>query len=139
MTIQISVTIWTVICFILLALILHFLLFKPVLGVMDSRKAKLEKARQNKEDYQEKIKQYELTLAEKKAAFEIESKKMLEEELEKVQADGKAAVISAQEERISQVEDFRNKTQAEHQEIMDVLCTHTDLIAKSLVDNIIKE
>ena len=50
MTIQLSVTVWTVICFCLLMLILHNLLFKPVLKVMDDRRERIEKARLKKEE-----------------------------------------------------------------------------------------
>ena len=45
MTIQISIAIWTVICFILLMIILRNFLFKPVLKVLDDRKQRLENAR----------------------------------------------------------------------------------------------
>ena len=45
MTIQISIAIWTVICFILLMIILRNFLFKPVLKVLDDRRQRLENAR----------------------------------------------------------------------------------------------
>ena len=44
MNIQPSVMIWTVICFFVLMLVLDRLLFRPVLGMMHSRKKKLEYA-----------------------------------------------------------------------------------------------
>jgi large subunit ribosomal protein L22 len=50
MTIQISITVWTVICFILLMLILHNWLFKPVLQMMDRRRERIEKAAARKEN-----------------------------------------------------------------------------------------
>ena len=48
MTIQLSVSIWTIICFLLLMLILRNLLFQPILEVMDARKMRIEKAAQKK-------------------------------------------------------------------------------------------
>lgn len=45
MTIQISVLIWTILSFIILAIILNNLLFKPVLEVMDKRKQKIAESR----------------------------------------------------------------------------------------------
>lgn len=45
MTIQFEVVIWTVINFFLLYAVLHFLLFKPVLKVMDGREAKIKQGK----------------------------------------------------------------------------------------------
>ena len=45
MNIQLSVIVWTVICFVLLRLILKNLLFKPVLQVIDSRREKIDAAK----------------------------------------------------------------------------------------------
>lgn len=45
MTVQISVVIWTIINFILLYLVLNFLLFKPMLKVMDERRTKIEQGK----------------------------------------------------------------------------------------------
>ena len=44
MTIQISVVLWTVICFCLAMLILDKLLFKPLFAVMDKRNARIAAA-----------------------------------------------------------------------------------------------
>ena len=44
MNIQVSVVLWTIICFVLLMLILHNLLFKPVLKVLDARREKIVNA-----------------------------------------------------------------------------------------------
>lgn len=49
MTIQISVLIWTIICFFLLMLILNRLLFRPLLNIMDRRKEKTAAAQKEKE------------------------------------------------------------------------------------------
>lgn len=43
--IQISVVLWTIICFVLLMLILHFLLLKPMLAHLDKRKARIDNAK----------------------------------------------------------------------------------------------
>ena len=49
MTIQVSVTIWTVLCFLALMLILDRMLFRPLLSFMDKRKEKITGARLSKE------------------------------------------------------------------------------------------
>ncbi len=50
MTIQLSVVVWTVINFCLLMLILHKLLFKPILAFMDARREKIESAKNELDD-----------------------------------------------------------------------------------------
>ncbi len=50
MTIEPSLIVWTVLCFLALMLILKKLLFQPMLTFMDTRNAKIEAARKAKED-----------------------------------------------------------------------------------------
>ena len=69
MTIQLSVTIWTIICFVLLMLILHFLLFKPVLKVMDDRRMHIQKAAQRKAENERLESEYASMLSEQKKAY----------------------------------------------------------------------
>lgn len=45
MNIQISVVLWTIICFVLLMVILHYLLLKPLLAHLDKRKARIDNAK----------------------------------------------------------------------------------------------
>ncbi len=49
MTIQPSVTLWTILCFIALMLILDRLLFRPLLSFMDKRQEKIDKAQAEKD------------------------------------------------------------------------------------------
>lgn len=49
MTIQLSVLLWTIICFCLLMLILSKLLFGPMLKVMDERQEKIRRAGEKKQ------------------------------------------------------------------------------------------
>lgn len=46
MSIQISVTIWTILCFVALMLVLDRLLFRPLLDFMDRRREKIDGAKQ---------------------------------------------------------------------------------------------
>lgn len=50
MNIQVSVMVWTVICFLLLVLILQKLLFAPMLRMMDARTARIAAAKKRHED-----------------------------------------------------------------------------------------
>ena len=54
MNFQLSVIIWTVICFLILMAILKNLLFEPVLKVLDGRKEKLEAARAKRAETEKK-------------------------------------------------------------------------------------
>lgn len=50
MTVQLPLILWTIICFVLFALIIYNLLFKPVLEVMDKRRARIEDAEKKKQN-----------------------------------------------------------------------------------------
>ena len=49
MTIQPSVTIWTIICFVVLMLVLDRLLFRPLLDFMDKRREKIDGAKSRRQ------------------------------------------------------------------------------------------
>ena len=63
MTVQISITLWTIICFVLLMIILHNLLFKPVLRVMDARREKIENAAAKKAEWERTEQEHTAMLA----------------------------------------------------------------------------
>lgn len=137
MTIQISIVLWTAICFILLMLILKNLLFKPVLEVMDKRKERIARAEEKKAEQERMIAEHQAMLEEKKAALAREQKKQIKAEAEKIQADSKSAVEKAQKKRLTDVEAYRTKTAEDHQEILDCLVPHTKTLAAVFADKII--
>ena len=49
MTVQISITVWTILCLVALMLILDRLLFRPLLSFMDKRGEKIDRAKADKE------------------------------------------------------------------------------------------
>ena len=49
MTVQVSVTIWTILCFLAAIVILDRLLFRPLLSFMDARQEKIDSARRRRE------------------------------------------------------------------------------------------
>lgn len=139
MTIQLSVTIWTIICFVLLMLILHFLLFKPVLKVMDERRARIEKAREKKAENERLESEYASMLLEKEKAFLEAQQKQINEEIESIRLDTKKAVGAATEERIQRVDSYRESVKKEQEEILDILSMHTEELAVTFANSIIKE
>ena len=139
MTIQISVTIWTVICFILLMLILHNLLFKPLLKVMDNRQSRIEKAGLKKSEL-ERLKAQQIALEEeKKQEFLLNEKKRVREEIEAIRTECKVAVETAQDNRIRQVDDYRIKAEEEQTEILNTLGVHTNELAVAFAESLLKE
>ena len=81
MTIQLSVLVWTIICFILLMLILHHLLFQPVLKVMDDRKARIQNAAKKKAEHERIAEKNAAALREKEAARLEALRKLLTEKI----------------------------------------------------------
>ena len=70
MTIEPSLIVWTVLCFLALMLILKKLLFQPMLTFMDTRNAKIEAARKAKEDARTEYEAEARRLADERAAQE---------------------------------------------------------------------
>lgn len=138
MSIQISVTIWTVICFILLMIILNNLLFKPVLEIMDKRREKIAAAKTKKTERDSLIAENERLLAEKKAEHAANEKKLIKERVEKVQSDRKKAVEAAKEVRLKKLDDARKKTEEEEAQILSKLSSHAEELAVMLADRIVK-
>lgn len=87
MNIQVSVMVWTVICFLLLVLILQKLLFAPMLRMMDARTARIAAAKKRHEDNENAEK------AAKAAADEA-----LRESTVKAKNDAERMIVQGQEE-----------------------------------------
>ena len=139
MNIQISVTIWTVICFVLLMLILHHLLFKPILRVMDQRRERIEKAAAKKAEHEKMAAEFKKALAEKQAAVFADQKKQLKARVEQIRAQGKQAVEVAKEQRMQDVEAYHAKADAERERILQALRSHSHELAVSFAKSVTKE
>ena len=138
MTIQLSVTVWTVICFVALMLILHNLLFKPVLAMLDKRNKRIEDAAKKKAEYEAMQSKNESLLIESKKAFLENKLKEVKEEVEAIRAKSKTAAEKAQEQRLKRVDDYRIKTDAEHEEILNVLKERSASLAETFAKSLIK-
>lgn len=139
MTIQLSVTIWTIICFVLLMLILHFLLFKPILKVMDERRARIEKAAQKKAENERLESEYASMLVEQEKAFLEAQQKQINEEIETIRLNTKKAIEAAKDERIQNVDAYRKSVKAEQKQIIDLLNLHMEELAVTFANNLTKE
>ncbi len=139
MKIQLSVSIWTIICFILLMLILHFLLFKPILKVMDDRKARIENAAKKKAENERLENEYASMLIEQEKALYEAQQKQIAEEIEKIRLNTKKAVEVAREERLQEVDSYRVRAREELEENLEMLNARVDELATLFADSLIKE
>ena len=135
MTIQLSVSVWTVICFVLLMLILHNLLFKPVLKVMDERNERISKASQKKFRLQEEERKREVELSEKKAEFISERKKQI---INEIGAKSRQEVVLASKERVSEVDAYHHKADERRAEILSELSSYSNELAVRFADSLLR-
>ena len=139
MTIQISVTIWTIICFVLLMLILHNLLFKPLLRVMDARREKIENAAAKKAERERAEQEHTAMRAQMEEKFAKERQQQITEEIENIHQESKKSVELAKEARMRLVDDYRAHLEAEQAAILRRLGGHTPELVKAFADRLTKE
>lgn len=137
MNIEPSLIIWTVVCFILLYFILKYLLFKPLLKVMDERKQKIGQAKGQREETEKRLD------AQKKAiqcAREEAEKKKREEEQRQIEAlrgEGKKQMEEAKRERIEIVEHFRRQNEAQYEQDLEQVRDVADAAAERFLQRLL--
>ncbi|MBQ8766916.1 MAG: ATP synthase F0 subunit B [Clostridia bacterium] len=139
MSIQISVIIWTVICFLLLMVILHNWLFKPVLEVMEKRKARIQAAQEKKREAERMMAEHNELLLKQKADLEREQKLKVDAQIEKINTDSKKAVEAARVSRLDTYEVYRKSCYDEYGSIMSKSETSTKQIAETFADRLINQ
>ncbi len=139
MTIQISVLIWTILCFLLLVLILRKLLFEPVLKLLDARRERLQKAVDKKAEYERLAGEYEARRKEQEAALLAQRRLQEKQEIEAIRADSKEALEAARVERLRRVDDYRLKAEEESERLLGLLSAHGSRLALSFADSLLKE
>ena len=107
MNIQLSVSIWTVICFCLLMLILKKGVFEPVLKVLDSRKAKLDAARVKKEEIERIKVEQNVQLEQQRSEYLQRKKEETRAAVEKIHSDEKLEMKSAQAKSMDDIDAYR--------------------------------
>ncbi len=139
MTIQVSITIWAILCFIALMLILHFLLFKPCLALMDRRKARIDAAAAKKEEYEQIAKEQEAKMIAQKEAAHKAMRKAAKDEIEKIRMESKKALEIAKRERIRELDFSHSKAEIERAEILRILGSHARDLAETFAKSVVKE
>ena len=129
MTVQISVTIWTILCFAAAMLILTKLLFKPMLGFMDARKENIERARAAREAAQQQHDAQEEEIREARLAAKTLSEKEASERLAAVQDRAAHTAAEKKDEYIRQLEEDRAALAEESAQIIAELTPQLDSLA----------
>ena len=139
MNIQLPVVIWTVICFLVLMLILKFLLFRPVLSVLDKRKERIRLASEKKAQIDALDKENEQRLEIMKEDAKIQRENYIKGELKLIRVKNKTDIDEAKAARFSLVEDYKIRTETEKEEIKQQFSASSEEIAKVFADRLISQ
>lgn len=139
MNIQFSVVIWTVICFLVLMAVLKFLLFTPVIELLDKRKEKINNARLKKEKEAEIIKEHEIRLAIIEEDKKIQQENLIKSELELIRVKNKQDTEDAKVRRLERTKAYINKTEKEKEDIRNTFISSSDKIVKAFADRLISQ
>lgn len=139
MTIQLSVTVWTVICFLLLMLVLNNLLFRPILKLLDERKQRIDSATQKKQEILKLNAEHTALAAEKEKEFFDSEQARIKAKIAEVREAGIKAIETAKKERLQALQDCEALCERQHNEILETLSVHTLDIARLFADSLIEE
>lgn len=137
MTIQLSVLIWTIICFCLLMLILNKLLFKPLLSVMDARQEKIDKAREKKESHARLYAQAEKDMEEHRALQEKQWADNAAAEVASARSSAQAQLEEAQKQSEQELEAYRQALASESAELKSKLDAGVEALASTFADRLL--
>ena len=137
MSIQPSVIVWTVICFLLLTVILKNLLFTPVLMVLDSRKEKVEAADEKLREIEKITAENESRIVEEKLRAEAESIAQAKHTVQQIQSHGKKEIENAQRKCLSDIQEYREGVTGEYDKIVYSVAPKMETAAAIFAKNII--
>ena len=137
MNIQLSVIVWTVICFVLMMLILKNLLFKPVLQVIDSRREKIDAAKKKKADIEKATEENERYLAEKRQQDILDRSIQAKKKLSQIQSDGKKEIEAAQRQCLEDIRIYRESITGEYDKIVKTVAPEMETAAAIFAKNVI--
>ena len=136
MTIEPSLIVWTVLCFLALVLILKKLLFQPMLTVMDTRNAKIEAARKAKEDARTEYEEQARRLADERAAQEAQLRQSGAEALEHAQEELRRETTQKRAEAAQRLAENRAALAEESERITRELEPQLSDLALDLVNHL---
>ena len=138
MSIQISVTVWTVICFIVLMLVLKNLLFKPVLDIIDKRAKRIEDANALEKKAKELEEEHNVAAEQKRAELVEKQKADIRAAAERIRTDSKKQIDDAKDDRLATVDEYREQMEEERKRIVSELSKHTDELSELFAKQVIK-
>lgn len=136
MNIQLSVLLWTIICFCLAMLILNKLLFKPLLQVMDARQERIDRARGKQKAYAEA---YDQELKALEEAREAEKQQKALEAAAGLQASQEQAgrdLAAARQADAAEIEEYREQLRDESQELKSKLDAGLSSLAETFAERL---
>ena len=136
MTIEPSLIVWTVLCFLALMLILKKLLFQPMLTFMDTRNAKIEAARKAKEDARTEYEAEARHLADERAAQEAQLRQSGAEALEQAQEELRRETTQKRAEAAQRLAENRAALAEESERITRELEPQLSDLALDLVNHL---
>ncbi len=139
MNIQLPVVIWTVICFLLLMLILKFLLFRPVLEIMDKRKERTARAQEKKAQIEKLTEEHEKRIEIINEDMKIQRENYIKSELKLIRVKNKTDIEEAKNARFTRVEGYKAETEKEKEEIKEHFSFEVGKIAEAFAEKLISQ
>lgn len=137
MNIQLSVLLWTIICFCLMMLILNKLLFKPLLAVMDARQEKIDMAREKKESHALLCAQAEQDMEARRAQQEKQWAEDAAAQIASARQRAAAQLFLAQMKSEEKLEAYRQTLTAESNELITKMDTGVDALVSTFADRLV--
>lgn len=137
MTIQLSVFLWSIICFCLMMLILNKLLFGPMLRFMDARQERIDRAREKK-----KADEAALTAAEASCQQALEDARQQQLGLNAAAAEqkrlqGRNDLEEAKRRQDKELEAYAAQLEQESQELKTKLDAGVGALAQAFADRLV--
>lgn len=136
--VDINSTVWIQMAnFIVLIIVLNIVLFKPILGVIEGRKKRLE-------DLDQEVKSLETEIDEKMADYEEKLRQARQEAMnernevqQKAAEDGKAIMGEARNEISAIIEGFKKKLDKEMTDARNVLKSQSEKISQEISEKVL--
>lgn len=136
MTIQISVTVWTLICFTAMYLVLRNVLIKPLLEVMDRRKEKTGATVSAQAEKKRIAEEKRAIMLKKREEAAEEARKRAENEADQVRLEGKRLLEEAKEKRIRVIAEYRSEMDSQYAREMETVVEPIKRVADDFLSDI---
>lgn len=131
MTIQVSVTVWTILCFLALMLVLDRLLFRPLMSFMDKRKEKIDGARRSKENALREREEEIVRREEDRVAAEQRSMREASAALEELRRENARRIAEKKAENEQKLAALSQTLAEESRSILAALEPRTEALAEA--------